>query len=249
MSDLPAPLPCWPCVRKTIVNARSFFLVPQGPFQDERLDEVLDWVLKVNCSWDLEGDQYLDGRCTECICMENACGTVPSQLEKKTKDVVATMAYIDMVINLNRRVQVKYMTPYEARHLPTEDQDCSSEIRVLYFGTRKNLVAATAKLGIRLTVIVEFLQGNNDPASLVENPNESPDQPRRRDATHTDFLSWNAIVREFHSDVLEALQRADLEENFINTIMEQIPIKWVPSVNKDVLEDARDAIMQVAPTI
>lgn len=92
--------------------------------------------------------------------------SVPSQLEKRTKDLMATMAYIDMTINLNRRVQHVTRPGSSSRQKPQylsmEDQYCLTEIRVLPFKARKGLVAATAKLGIRLTTIVESLKGNHD---------------------------------------------------------------------------------------
>ncbi|KAI8713111.1 hypothetical protein NCS52_01254500 [Fusarium sp. LHS14.1] len=275
MSDLPGPFPCWPCVGKTIVIAKSLVQGSRGQHRDEILDEILDGLLRVDCSWDLEGNKYLDGRCTECIRMRHACGTVLSLLEERTKDLGATMAYIDMTINLNRRVQ--HVTRpassswQKPQYLSMEDQYCSSEIRVLPFKARKGMVAATTKLGIRLTTIVESLKGNHDPLktcdqsinhkhtqigcpapirpSLAENPNESPAQLRRHNTTQTDFLSWNAIVREFHSDILKALRSVELDGDLVNTIMERIPIKWIPGVSKEVLEDAQDAILQCAPVI
>lgn len=96
--------------------------------------------------------------------------SVPSQLEKGTKDLMDTMAYIDMTINLNRRVQhvtrSASSSRYKPQYLSMEDQHCSTEIRVLPFKARKGLVAATTKLGIRLTTIVGSFKSNNDPLKV-----------------------------------------------------------------------------------
>ncbi|KAI8656552.1 hypothetical protein NCS56_01259600 [Fusarium sp. Ph1] len=75
--------------------------------------------------------------------------------------------------------------------------------------------------------------------------NKNSNQPRKLNASDDEYLPWNAAVREFHADVLKALQ--PVNDHLARTIMENIPIKWIPAVDEEALEAAKMAILKADP--
>ncbi|RSL73344.1 hypothetical protein CEP54_000315 [Fusarium duplospermum] len=212
MCDLPDPLPCWPCVGRAIAAANSLV---QGS-QDKDLGKALERLSKINCSWHLKNNKFSDGRCAQCTSRGVTCGNGSSLLEK-------TRSYLTQLQD-------------QPRDLPCK--------------TREGLIAAATTLGIRLATVAEYLQDNNDPsnandqnmnqqrteigsqtltrANRSENPTESQAESYQHDSHSAHLLSWNGIVFEFHSNVLQALLDAGLNKCVCVAIMGNIPIKWVP---------------------
>ncbi|KAH7244744.1 hypothetical protein B0J15DRAFT_564499 [Fusarium solani] len=75
--------------------------------------------------------------------------------------------------------------------------------------------------------------------------NKNLNQPRRLNASDDEYLVWNSAVREFHADVLKALQ--PVNDHLARTIMENIPVKWIPAVDEEALEVAKMAILKADP--
>ncbi|RSL87262.1 hypothetical protein CEP52_015580 [Fusarium oligoseptatum] len=180
--------------------------------------------------------------------MENAlhAADAPTFLQENVKEFIDTMAYIDMVIKLDK----------------PEDkatEDFQPEDRVLPEVTWKDLVAATITLGTRLNGIIErYTEKENDRKEVVvraENGYQIGDaynattQPRRLNGSDEEYLPWNAAAREFHPDVLGALRRVLLNDHLARTIMENIPIKWTPATDEEALEAAKMAILEADPTL
>lgn len=67
----------------------------------------------------------------------------------------------------------------------------------------------------------------------------------RLTTSNVEYLSWNGAIREFHADVLKALQ--PVNDHLARTIMENIPIKWIPAVDEEALEAAKTAILKADP--
>ncbi|KAL2671246.1 hypothetical protein Neosp_013825 [[Neocosmospora] mangrovei] len=203
------------------------------------------------------------------------------------------MAYVDMVIKLDspsRRGERILNECLRTGERPTEDSQI--EDRVLPFMARRELVAATIRLGTRACKLVEChieketerktvgtqildyeyasAAGGNGrqtggmlkllimtrspyayhseqhyQGALAPATNKNLNQPRRLNASDDEYLPWNAAVREFHADVLKALQ--PVNDHLARIIMENIPIKWIPAVDGEALEVAKAAILKADP--
>ncbi|KAI8654830.1 hypothetical protein NCS57_01230100 [Fusarium keratoplasticum] len=170
--------------------------------------------------------------------------SAPLSLEGNVKDFIDTMAYIDMVIKLNspsRRQERILDTSVKTRTNPTPTNGFGFEDRVLLPGVRKDLVVATITLGTRfIEIIAEHATTHGDRQVKC-----SHDYPTRLTTSNVEYLSWNGAVREFHADVLKALQ--PVNDHLARTIMENIPIKWIPAVDEEALEAAKMAILKADP--
>ncbi|RSL80095.1 hypothetical protein CEP51_006836 [Fusarium floridanum] len=146
MSELPAPFPCWPYVRRTIQDARCLIRGARG--------KDLDNLLIVNCHWQDPDDH--DGKCTPCCRVGGNCGSAPTFLQENVKEFIDTMAYIDMVIKLDSppKRQERILKEW-LRTGGQATEDFQPEDRVLPEVTWKDLVAATITLGTRLHGIIE----------------------------------------------------------------------------------------------
>ncbi|KAJ4228964.1 hypothetical protein NW759_003684 [Fusarium solani] len=253
MSELPAPFPCWPCVRRTIQDASCLIRGAGG--------NNLDKLLIVKCHWQDTDDG--DGKCTPCCRVGGNCGSAPTFLQGNAKEIIDTMAYVGMVIKLDspsRRQERILNECLGAGERPTEGTQ--NEYRVLPFMTRKDLVVATITLGTRVSKIVEchiekeierkkasqrgmIVQLAHYHGMLAPVANKNLNQPRRLNASDDEYLVWNSAVREFHADVLKALQ--PVNDHLARTIMENIPVKWIPAVDEEALEVAKMAILKADP--
>ncbi|KAM0438743.1 hypothetical protein ACHAPT_001501 [Fusarium lateritium] len=262
MSDLPSAFPCWTCVENAIRISRCQVY---QPIEGEDLDKLLN----IKCFW--EARHFKDGRCGPCHRAGGKCDSAPGILQGNVKDVINTVAYINMIVKLDSpsRRQIRVFHEYFVSQQP-EDGGFHVEDRVLPFKARQDIIAATTTLGIRLTSIIkpllkgatkpdEYQQIKQEPLSESEDLrtlshqvqaqcqtaiDPTPMQPRRLNASDKDYLRWNAMVRAFHDDVFKALQRANIGGALLSAIMENIPIKWIPAANEEALEVAKTAILK-----
>ncbi|RSM20411.1 hypothetical protein CDV31_000635 [Fusarium ambrosium] len=161
------------------------------------------------------------------------------------------MAYIDMVIKLDSppKRQERVLKEW-LRTGGQETEDFQPEDRVLPEVTWKDLVAATITLGTRLNGIIErYTEKENERKEELEPRVVIRLAPHRLNGSDEEYLPWNAAAREFHADVLGTLRRVLLNDHLARTIMENIPVKWTPATDEEVLEAAKMAILEADPTL
>ncbi|KAM5360660.1 hypothetical protein ACJZ2D_013620 [Fusarium nematophilum] len=255
-NTVPEAFPCWPCLRRKLkkINEKIW----SGFGTDSPL------LLESCCKW----DRASSPKCNYCGIRRLVCcryetltsyakrlasssrwlttGSVPGLLEGNVKDVLQTLAYADMIA----RVRVTS---------PLEFTNFEADMHLLPAATRQDLIAVATMVA---SVFADIVDAHKEHQELEY---EDLVQQRRADAVSafqkvsfptfmTDaqgytnnacqegsghFLHLNILARQFHCEVSDMLEVADVKDDLEKVIMENIPIQWVQMLELDPLTSVK----------